>query len=71
MNPGSCKGSVPFIIDLMRDFNGDQTTDLDLSTRVPKPQVACKGEAIAVANSKVTFPNTGTTGDCMGDALDL
>merc|ERR1719203_155896 len=66
---GSYEGSVPFIIDIKMKFNGDKTTDLDINIKIAKQEGTCKGEAVAVANNKVTFPNTGATGDCMGDAL--
>merc|ERR1719326_2273378 len=67
---GSYEGSVPFIIDIKMTINaGDKTADLDLDVKVAKQRVQCTGEAIVIADNKVTFPNTGKTGDCVGDAL--
>jgi hypothetical protein len=67
---GSYEGSVPLIIDIKMSFNaGDKTADLDLNVKIAKQRVTCTGEAIVVTGNKVTFPNTGKTGDCVGDAL--
>merc|ERR1712087_905506 len=66
---GTYEGGVPFIIDINVAFNGDKTADFDINVKVAHQEVSCKAEAVAIADNKVTFPNTANTGDCMGDAL--
>jgi hypothetical protein len=66
---GSYCGSVPFIIDNKITFNGDGTTDLDFNVRVAHKDVSCKAEKITVQASKVTFTDSMSSGDCVGDAL--
>jgi len=66
---GSYEGSVPLVVDVKMKFNGDNTADLDINVKVAHQDVPCKGEAIALTGSKITFPNAGNTGDCVGDAL--
>merc|ERR1719478_1562849 len=66
---GSYEGSVPFIIDITLDITSATAADLDINIKVAHQEVKCPGEAIAVTATAITFPNTATTGDCMGDAL--
>merc|ERR1711959_55756 len=66
---GKYEGSVPFIIDITMDITSATVADLDINIKVAKQEVKCTGEAVAISNTGITFPNTGTTGDCMGDAL--
>merc|ERR1719238_132978 len=42
---------------------------MDINVKVAHKEIKCPGEAIAVSATAITFPNTGKTGDCMGDAL--
>merc|ERR1712232_1118134 len=65
---GKYEGSVPFIIDITMDFTA-QTVDADINVKVAKQEIKCPTEAVTYSDSAVTFPNIGTTGDCMGDAL--
>merc|ERR1719271_856227 len=48
---GSYEGSVPFIINI----------------KVAGVRITCPGEDIAETDALVTFPSTGTDGDCLGD----
>jgi hypothetical protein len=66
---GKYCGSVPFIIDNTVTFKGDGTVDLDINVKIAHQRVTCPGEAVAVTDTQVTFTNSATTGDCMGDAL--
>merc|ERR1712193_310791 len=65
---GSYEGSVPFIIDITMDFSGS-TVNADINVKVAHQEIKCPSEAVAYSATAVTFPNIGTTGDCMGDAL--
>merc|ERR1712194_411758 len=65
---GAYEGSVPFIIDITMDFAA-QTVNADINVKIAKQEIKCPTEAVAYSDSAVTFPNVGTTGDCMGDAL--
>jgi hypothetical protein len=66
---GTYKGSVPFILDMTITFPGDGTMDFDQNVKVASTEVKCPTEKIAETDSQVTFPETATDGDCMGDAL--
>lgn len=66
---GSYCGSVPFILDNRIVINSATSADLDINIKIAHKEVKCTAEAIAVSGSTVSFPHTGTTGDCMGDAL--
>jgi hypothetical protein len=66
---GTFEGSVPFIIDLLFTFDSATAVDLDINVKVAHQEIKCKGEAIAIGGSTITFPNIANTGDCMGDAL--
>jgi hypothetical protein len=66
---GKYCGKVPFILEMSVTFNGDSTLDFHNNVKVAKQVIDCKSEKIAASGSKVTFPNTGNTGDCMGDKL--
>merc|ERR1712232_123709 len=66
---GSYEGSVPFIIDIKMDFTSGTAVNMDINVKVAHQEIKCPSEAIAISGSEVTFPNTGKTGDCMGDAL--
>jgi hypothetical protein len=68
---GSYEGSVPFIIDITLDITSATAADLDINIKVAHQEVKCPGEAIAMTDAAITFPNTAKTGDCMGDALRL
>merc|ERR1711881_84511 len=50
-------------------FNGDGTVDFDNNIKVAHQDINCPGSKIAETATKITFPNIGNTGDCMGDAL--
>merc|ERR1711948_103073 len=65
---GVYEGSVPFIIDITMDFSAS-TVDADINVKVAHQEIKCPSEAVAYSATAVTFPNIGTTGDCMGDAL--
>jgi len=66
---GKYCGSVPFIIDNSITFNGDGTAALDINVKIAHQEIKCPTEAVAVSATSVTFPNTATTGDCVGDAV--
>merc|ERR1712070_1151055 len=66
---GSYEGSVPFIIDITMDITSATAADLDINIKVAHQEVKCSGEKIAMSDTTITFPSTGNTGDCMGDAL--
>merc|ERR1719217_1599796 len=66
---GSFEGSVPFIIDIVMNFDSATSVDMDINVKVAHQEIKCPGEAIAVSDTTITFPNTGKTGDCMGNAL--
>merc|ERR1712228_29263 len=65
---GAYEGSVPFIIDITMDFS-TSTVNADINVKVAHQEIKCPSEAVAYSATAVTFPNIGTTGDCMGDAL--
>merc|ERR1712063_32925 len=65
---GVYEGSVPFIIDITMEFS-DSTVNADINVKVAHQEIKCPSEAVAYSATAVTFPNIGTTGDCMGDAL--
>merc|ERR1712066_256754 len=66
---GTFEGSVPFIIDILFTFDSATAVDMDVNVKIAHQEIKCKGEAIAISGNSITFPNTGKTGDCMGDAL--
>merc|ERR1719386_409960 len=66
---GTYEGSVPFIIDIVMNFDSATSADVDVNVKIAHQEIKCPGEAIAVSDTTITFPNTGKTGDCMGDAL--
>merc|ERR1711959_185753 len=66
---GSYEGSVPFIIAISLDITSATAADLDINIKIAHQEVKCPGETIAMTATAITFPNTATTGDCMGDAL--
>merc|ERR1719450_1556227 len=66
---GHYEGSVPFILDMNLNFNGDGTMDFDNNVKVAHQEIKCEKVVIAVTDTAITFPNIGKTGDCMGDAL--
>jgi len=66
---GTYKGSVPFILDMTIVFPGDGTINFDQNVKVASTEVKCPKETIAETDSQVTFPNSGSDGDCLGDAL--
>merc|ERR1719331_3802811 len=51
------------------DITSATAADLDINIKVAKQEVKCTGEAVAISDTSITFPNAGKTGDCMGDAL--
>merc|ERR1712050_242572 len=65
---GAYEGSVPFIIDITMVF-GASTVNADINVKIAHQEIKCPTEAVAYSATAVTFPNTATTGDCMGDAL--
>merc|ERR1711920_1099427 len=65
---GAYEGSVPFIIDITMDFSAS-TVNADINVKIAHQDIKCPTEAVAYSATAVTFPNIGTTGDCMGDAL--
>merc|ERR1712176_872716 len=65
---GAYEGSVPFIIDISMDFSAS-TVNADINVKVAHQEIKCPSEAVVYTDTAVTFPNIGTTGDCMGDAL--
>merc|ERR1712050_608416 len=65
---GPYEGSVPFIIDITMDFSAS-TVNADINVKVAHQEIKCPSEAVAYSATAITFPNIGTTGDCMGDAL--
>merc|ERR1719262_1183449 len=66
---GHYEGSVPFILDMNLIFPGDGTMNFDQNIKVAHKEIKCPTEKISETATAVTFPNIGTTGDCMGDAL--
>merc|ERR1712125_88843 len=42
---------------------------MGINVKVAHQEIKCPTEAVAYTDTAVTFPNIGTTGDCMGDAL--
>merc|ERR1712093_281409 len=66
---GHYQGSVPFIINVESTFNGDNTADVLVDVKVASVKFDCKSEAITETDSLVTFSNTGTWGDCLGDGI--
>merc|ERR1712048_852968 len=65
---GQYEGSVPFIIDITMDFSAE-TVNADIDVKVAHQEIRCPSEAVVYTDTAVTFPNIGTAGDCMGDAL--
>merc|ERR1712203_1166035 len=65
---GAYEGSVPFIIDITMEFSAS-TVNADINVKVAHQEIKCPSEAVAYSATAVIFPNIGTTGDCMGDAL--
>merc|ERR1712070_690841 len=51
------------------DITSATAADLDINIKVAHQEVKCSGEKIAMSDTTITFPSTGNTGDCMGDAL--
>merc|ERR550537_357920 len=51
------------------DFTSATAVDMDINVKVAHQEIKCTAEAVVVSDTEVTFPNTGKTGDCMGDAL--
>jgi len=66
---GKYEGSVPFIIDISLDIASSTVADLDINIKVAHQEVKCPTETIAISDTAITFPNSATTGDCMGDNL--
>merc|ERR1712093_590771 len=66
---GHYEGSVPFILDMNLIFPGDGTMNFDQNIKIAHTEIKCPTEKISETATAVTFPNTATTGDCMGDAL--
>merc|ERR1719331_2816334 len=66
---GVYEGGVPMIIDVKVTINSGTSLDLDLNVKIIKDEVKCTGEATATSATDITFPNSGNTGDCMGDSL--
>merc|ERR1719215_1767135 len=65
---GVYEGSVPFIIDITMDFSAS-TVHADINVKVAHQEIKCPSEAVMYSATAVTFPNIGSAGDCMGDAL--
>ena len=42
---------------------------MDVNVKVAHKDISCKGEAITTSATAITFPNSGKTGDCLGDAV--
>merc|ERR1719253_1082216 len=66
---GHYEGSVPFILDMNLNFPGDGTMNFDQNVKIAHTEIKCPTEKITETASSISFPNTGATGDCMGDAL--
>ena len=68
---GTYEGKVAggLILDMTVKFNGDGTMDFDNNVKVAHQEIKCAAAKIAETATKITFPNIGNTGDCMGDAL--
>merc|ERR1719183_558462 len=66
---GHYEGSVPFILDMNLIFPGDGTMNFDQNVKIAHTEIKCPSEKITETATAVTFPETGNTGDCMGDAL--
>jgi len=66
---GTYTGSVPFILNMKIVFPGDGTMNFDQNVKVASVEVKCPTEKIAETDAQITFPETGSDGDCMGDAL--
>merc|ERR1719440_406022 len=66
---GHYEGSVPFILDMNLNFPGDGTMNFDQNVKIAHQEIKCPTEKITETATSISFPNTGTTGDCMGDAL--
>merc|ERR1712072_1358139 len=66
---GSYEGSVPFIIDINCDFDGSAKAHVDVNVKVASVRINCEAEDIAETDSGITFPNSGTDGDCLGDGV--
>jgi hypothetical protein len=65
---GHYEGSVPFIFDTNVIFPGDGTMNFDQNGKVAHTEINRPTEETSETATAITFPNTGTTGDCMGDA---
>merc|ERR1719265_789763 len=59
---GTYEGSVPFIIDIVMNFDSATSADVDVNVKIAHQEIKCPGEAIAVSDTTITFPNTGKTG---------
>merc|ERR1712125_69640 len=66
---GKFEGSVPFIIDITVDITSSTAADVDVNVKIAKQEIKCSNEAIAITGNKITFPNIGKSGDCLGDNL--
>merc|ERR1712050_147289 len=66
---GKFEGSVPNIIDITVDITSSTAADVDVNVKIAKQEIKCSNEAIAITGNKITFPNIGKSGDCLGDAL--
>merc|ERR1711959_721637 len=66
---GKYEGSVPLIVDITVNFNGDGTMDFDNNVKIQHQEIKCPKIKVTVSDTSVTFPNIQTKGDCMGDAL--
>merc|ERR1719181_1096277 len=66
---GKYEGSVPLIVDITVTFNADGTMDFDNNVKISHQEIKCQKVKVTTTDSSVTFPNIGTKGDCMGDAL--
>merc|ERR1719456_1632653 len=66
---GSYEGQVPFIIDINCDFDGSAKAHVDVNVKVASTRINCEAEDIAETDSQITFPNSATDGDCLGDGV--
>merc|ERR1711881_811066 len=66
---GKYEGSVPLIVDITVNFNADGTMDFDNNVKIQHQEIKCQKIKVTVTDTSVTFPNIGTKGECMGDAL--
>ena len=64
---GKYEGSAPFIVDLSLDTVSSTVVDSDINIKIAHQEVKCPTETNAIFDTGITFPNSASTGDGMGD----